>query len=183
MGQRPHRFLSLQFSNACALENKNTSVRETHPPNIHSCFLAWQDHLERDPCSLLKFNFPTLDSNVILASFSIFSLLTLLGAIFFLLIISTSFHLTNTFFIVVGACVWAFKHLVQTKHSAAVWALLVSVVLGPSYFHLQNGLYFDTMGLSYGIAKATSLTRLFKSGPHQGDKCPILASLLLWQSN
>lgn len=71
----------------------------------------------------------------------------------------------------------------QTKHSAAVWALLVSVVLGPSYFRLQNGLYFDTMGLSYGIAKATSLTRLFKSGPHQRDKCPILASLLLWQSN
>lgn len=82
-----------------------------------------------------------------LASF-FFSLLTLLGAIFFLLIISTPFHLTNTFFIVVGACVWTFKHLVQTKHSAAVWALLVSVVLGPSYFCLQNGLYFDTMGLS-----------------------------------
>lgn len=53
-----HRFLSLQFSNACALENKNTSVRETHLLKINSCFLTWQDHLEQDPCSLFVFNFP-----------------------------------------------------------------------------------------------------------------------------
>lgn len=148
MGQRPHRFLSLQFSKACALENKNTSVREARPPNIQSCFLAWQDHLEQDPCSLFEFNFPRLDSNVMLVSFSFLPSWHCWEQFFFLLIISTSFHLTNTFFIAVWACVWAFKHLVQTKYSATVWPLLVSVILRPSYFCLQNGLYFDTVGLS-----------------------------------
>lgn len=44
----------------------------------------------------------------------------------------------------------------QTKYSATVWPLLVSVVPGPSYFCLQNGLYFDTVGLSYDIVKANS---------------------------
>lgn len=57
-------------------------MRETHPSNIHSCFLAWQDHLKQDLCSqFCQFRFKCYASE-----FLFFSLLTLLGAIFFLLL-------------------------------------------------------------------------------------------------
>lgn len=112
-----------------------------------------------------------------------------------LVIISTSFHITNTFSIAMGTnmSILSVASLWNLWASSLSWCKLSTLLLFRSVcFHFWDDLIFSckkacTLTLLVSFAEVqqrqTLCSRSFKSDSNEGKMCPILAFLLLWQWN